>query len=81
MISNMDSMYLDVQSRHGDWYCAPVWDDCTGRTVICMCHACCGVTPLMHEERKIPREEDWLITRESSACKSAAYSCDSSIYD
>ena len=44
-------------------------------------HACCGVTPLMHEERKIPREEDWLITRESSACKSAAYSCDSSIYD
>ena len=27
---HMDSMYLDVQSRHGDWYCAPGWDDCTG---------------------------------------------------
>ena len=26
----MDSMYLDVESRHGDWYCAPGWDDCTG---------------------------------------------------
>ena len=26
----MDSMYLGVQSRHGDWYCAPAWDDCTG---------------------------------------------------
>ena len=27
---HMDSMYLDVESRHGDWYCAPGWDDCTG---------------------------------------------------
>ena len=27
---HMDSMYLDVQNRHGDWYCAPGWDDCTG---------------------------------------------------
>ena len=27
---HMDSMYVDVQSRHGDWYCAPGWDDCTG---------------------------------------------------
>lgn len=27
---HMDSMYLDVQSRHGDWYCAPAWDDNTG---------------------------------------------------
>ena len=27
---HMDSMYIDVQSRHGDWYCAPGWDDCTG---------------------------------------------------
>ena len=30
---HMDSMYLDVQSRHGDWYCAPSTHGQSGREI------------------------------------------------